>query len=311
MNELFFSSNAVISGSRAKSILGVFFDGSNAICMWNDQGKSRKLVFDMEYDRAEDMTFAPSLLDTQCMEEVTYNNVFRKLFLKLYKGLLKEFPKKNLLVAFLIPERGGWTRYIETFHEYLEELFRSIETRWSFVLIPMKTVVEGFLTDKRSLFISVEREWTDFYLRKSDNTFVKTSAHIGVSETSNPKLPISIRMNDYLNDSTYEWDELSASNLMEAYACVLSSLLSKGSWEKPSKIIVSCPESIQNEFSVLMNQQGYKVTYKFDLPLRAIDTVQQIVRSRSDQTSKESKYRNERKQQTNKKNDPFEDPFNW
>ena len=310
--EMVFSKNATAFSESPENIAGVFFDGETAVCMRNIQGHPKSFSYHFEYGESEELFFSPSLLESQCAEGVTYGERFRKLILRMLEDLRKAQPKKNQLIAFLIPERGSWKHYLPQFCDYLENVFRSFDKSWSFVLVPMRSVAEQALSNSTSLFISIEREWTYYCQLRRDKSVAETSAHLGVSKTANPKHPVKVRMNDYLHNSTGIWTELNAADPAEAYDRIISSLYQNSVFDKTDSVMVSCPEVFQKAFSAIMTRTGCKVTWIEDLPLLAASAAKKRIcpQSARKMPVPDKRDDNHPKQQKKKeKKNDWSDPF--
>lgn len=326
MMEVYFSKNAAAlrTGEKfADIIAGVSFDGNTASLRWTLDGEiSERIQLTMEADGIDDLYYPPAFFETQCAPYHTYGKAFRRFLLHLLGVIREHNPGRSVLVAFAVPERESWRRGMDAYRAFLEEVFRSFDFRFAFVLVPVRTALDQNRV-RNSCRITVEREWTEIYFI-ADDDILSFSAHIGVSGDTKPDRPVSLRMNDYVRGSTREWTDFRAPDLRSAYRTIFKDIFGivGTGW---SFIDVSAPEAAKDLMTEALSGFGEKVRVG-EWP--SMEIIFAMNRSYAEVTSDEEERSREaeRKPQqatvgkaetaahneTAVENDPSEeDPFDW
>lgn len=266
-------------GNEVFHTAGIYFDGNTALVGWKHGGENFLKTYQMRHRGKEDFYVPISLWGVQYQEGETYEMILCEYLKEMLKRIRKALPAGKLLVIFAMPERNSWIREKEKYLAVLERLSEEIDRNIIPVLFPLSNILD-VNKDSRTLLVSVEREWTEITLLKENKQKQYTSVHLGVSPETNMEESICLRMNDYLHNSTEEWDEFRADNCFEAFQTVMKKLYDNG-WNSFEKICLICPEKLRKVWEPFLVSQDFQVNWIMDVTLRMVKIMEEEISRKS------------------------------
>lgn len=185
-------------------------------------------------------------MDFQCGEGYTYRDVFSGYLSYIVSEIRKKIPEKTLVMAVSCPERDAWKRDVDEYTMMLEYAFGTSENKNIYpVLVSLPVACERQLIRCGTmLYIGIEREWTEFVQLEDGKIIRKTAVAFGYKKGQTLTRPLSLRMNDYANNSTAKWSGITFSSWEAGFAEILQTV--QGAWGiKKNDAAVVCPDEIE------------------------------------------------------------------
>ena len=186
--------------------------------------------------------FAPwSLLAGRCARDVTREEAFADYLADTLNGLaqMSGGATEPVFAVFALPQRDIWKRDQEKFLQFLDSAVRE---KADFVY-PGVTGLKDVLLDtipvtQPTLLLSVEADWTEFYLLSHGQAKLNAAAAYGFDAD-----PGRHRINDYMHGSTRRWEDFSAPSWEQGFQTILNRICGQeggGLWPKKEMDAVRC-----------------------------------------------------------------------
>ncbi len=264
MNELIWSQQGMRWKSKSKvgdsryHVVGLYFDGNTITAAGELCGekKTDKKRFQLKYEavwKGIDGFYVPtSQMIFQCREGVTYGDVCSRYFSNVAVQMRKKLPEGVLIAAISIPERQIWSQSKQAYIDLLEQAFGR-ECKDIFpvlVSLPQACALQNY-NSRKVLFLSIERDWTEFYVFDKQESAYKTAAAFGYIEGQRLDSPMAVRLNDYQNNSTAWWKGRTFDSWSHGFREIWESVCSEYMTEDMDVTVV-CPETVWETVKGLM-----------------------------------------------------------
>lgn len=197
---------------------GLFLDGSKLSAAERGTGGLR-LDKDMKWDGAEGFYLPMNRMDFYCMEGKTYGEVFSGFLRNTAEEIRNGKQGIPLVLGVYCPERETWRRGMEKYLELLENAFGTGNTDIFPVLVSLPELCGAYMGQARKFACaSVERDCTDFAYIEDGKISWQVTVFFGWRKGQSLSVPLTLRLNDYKNNSTEEWEEKHFPSWKEGFA---------------------------------------------------------------------------------------------
>lgn len=197
---------------------GLFLDGNRLTAAeWGTGGLH--LDKDMKWDGAEGFCLPMNRMDFFCMEGKTYGEVFSGFLRGMAEEIRNGKQDIPLVLGVYCPEREAWRRGMKEYLELLENAFETENTDVFPVLVSLPELCGAYMGQaQKAACVSVERDCTDFAIMENGEISRHLTVFFGWREGQKISAPLSLRLNDYKNNSTEEWEEKHFPSWEEGFA---------------------------------------------------------------------------------------------
>lgn len=188
-------------------IVGLFMDGNTLSVAERGTG-GLHLNKDMVWDGVEGFYLPMNRMDFCCAEGKTYKEVFSGYLRDTAEEIRNGKPDIPLVLGVYCPEREAWRRERKEYLEFLENACALENTDVFPVLVSLTEICGAYMERAQRLAcVSVERDCTDFAFMENEENFRHMTAFFGWRKGQSVSAPFSLRLNDYRNNSTKEWEK--------------------------------------------------------------------------------------------------------
>lgn len=256
------------------AVVGMHLNGNMVSIGWKNNEKISLKSYEMKHNGITNFYLPMALMDAQCTKGITYKTIFSDYLSMTIKSIRKSIPQKTLCVVLSFPDRISWRREADRYLLFLEEIFEGIgENIFPVLASTVLVICELDIIKNPALYIAVEREWTEFAIISDHAVKKQTSAHLGYAMGEKITEPVCIRMNDYIHNSTLEWEEYRADNWLEALNGMIKKLYDNG-WKGVKDLQIICPDQIRDELRQFLSRQQFNVNHIHDIVPYMVEAVE-------------------------------------